>query len=223
MVYKKFPLRSILEQPRLPSTHLPQYVVDRIVGKMSNDSKYFQYLLNYRKRFIRMTYAEFGRQSNLKPGICWPTNDELDFAIQYENKFEKSLAAMKENLLAKQRDEEEKRAKRKKEVMSNLKKLPKMKEEFWKNYHQLFENIREENIKKENLIQEIREYLGYSIEPNDPRFEEAVTKKEEEAKAALRSAKKLERQKQQIEMLQAMVAQALAKEQSESKALTNRK
>ncbi|KAI7686384.1 hypothetical protein SSS_02750 [Sarcoptes scabiei] len=130
---------------------------------------------------------------------------------------------MKENLLAKQRDEEEKRAKRKKEVMSNLKKLPKMKEEFWKNYHQLFENIREENIKKENLIQEIREYLGYSIEPNDPRFEEAVTKKEEEAKAALRSAKKLERQKQQIEMLQAMVAQALAKEQSESKALTNRK
>lgn len=153
----------------------------------------------------------------LKPGICWPSKEELQYMKQFDAKFEKSIESMHENLLQTQKAEQEKRIKREKQIVANLKKLPKMKEEFWKNYHNLFEKIEEEKSNKEKLIQEVREYLGYDIEPNDPRFEEALVKKDEEAKAAIRAARKLEKQKQHMEMLQALVSEALEKEKSTTK------
>lgn len=135
---------------------------------------------------------------------------------QYEEKFEKSVETMQETLMERKRMEQEERAKREKQINDNLKKLPKMKEEFWASYHQMYQNIKDESLKNEKLVQEIRDYLGYEIEPDDPRFEEAMQKRDEEMKATMRAARKLDRQKQQMEMLQMLVSEALEKENKES-------
>lgn len=131
---------------------------------------------------------------------------------QYQEKFEQSVETMQQALMERKRIEKEKRAQREKEINENLKKLPKMKEEFWASYHKMHQNIKDENLKNEKLIQEIREYLGYEIDPKDPRFEEALQKREEESKAAMRAARKLDKQKQQMEMLQMLLNEALEKE-----------
>ncbi|KAH7641592.1 growth arrest and DNA damage-inducible proteins-interacting protein CRIF [Dermatophagoides farinae] len=209
-------LRQILNNPRLPSRDIPKYVRDRATGTLTVEQKPTLVWL-YKKNIIRKRFATFGKSSGLKPGICWPSKEELQYMKQFDAKFEKSIESMRENLLQTQKAEQEKRIKREKQIVANLKKLPKMKEEFWKNYHNLFEKIEEEKSNKEKLIQEVREYLGYDIEPNDPRFEEALVKKDEEAKAAIRAARKLEKQKQHMEMLQALVSEALEKEKSTTK------
>jgi len=124
---------------------------------------------------------------------------------------------MKENLEKKKAQETQYRTKRLKEIEGNLAKLPEQKKEFWASYHKLYEDIEKEKIKKEKVIQEVREFLGYDIEPNDPRFEEALQKKDEEEKAAMRAARKLEKQRQNMEMLQALVSEALEKEKGSAK------
>ena len=141
---------------------------------------------------------------------------------QYEVKFEKTFDQMSKRLQEKKEAEEKRRINREKEIIKNLKKMPAIKKEFWKNYRQLFEDIEQEKIKKERVIQEVREYLGYDIDPKDPRFEEALAKKDEDEKAAIRAARKLDKQRQHLEMLQALVSEALEKEK-EAKKDTNTK
>ncbi|XP_027202756.2 growth arrest and DNA damage-inducible proteins-interacting protein CRIF [Dermatophagoides pteronyssinus] len=207
-------LREILNKPRLPSRDIPQYIRDRATGTLGNGQQKPALVWLYKKNQIRKRFATFGKSSGLKPGICWPSRDELEYMKQFDQTFEKSIQTMQENLLQTKKAEQEKRLKREKQIVANLKKLPKMKEEFWQNYHNLYSEIEEEKTKKTKLIQDVREYLGYDIEPNDPRFEEALAKKDEEAKIAMRAARKLEKQRQHMEMLQALVSEALEKEKS---------
>ncbi|KAI2802874.1 hypothetical protein BLOT_006996 [Blomia tropicalis] len=208
-------LRSILIKPNLPRTDIPAYVKDKTFGKLSEKSK-LEFLWQYRTAIIRQRYATFGKDSGLKAGVCWPTIEELKFKKEYEQKFEKSFQHMSNRLKLDQAKRADDMAKREKEVLKNLEKLPKQKQEFWANYHKLYADIESEKQKKERVIQEVREYLGYDIQPNDPRFEEALAKKDEEEKAAIRAARKLEKQRQNMEMLQALVSDALEKEKSES-------
>ncbi|OTF80613.1 hypothetical protein BLA29_002159 [Euroglyphus maynei] len=215
-------LRNILNNPKLPSRDIPQHVRDRATGTLNSQQKP-TFVWQYRKIQIRKRFATFGKSSGLKPGICWPSKDELNYMKQFDATFEKSIESMRENLLQTQKAEQEKRNKREKQIVANLKKLPKMKEEFWKNYHNLYSEIEEEKSKKAKLIQDVREYLGYDIEPNDPRFEEALAKKDEEAKVAMRAARKLEKQRQHMEMLQALVSEALEKEKSTAKQTDGKK
>ncbi len=123
---------------------------------------------------------------------------------------------MRDDLRRRQTEAAEARTRRTREVEKNLAKMPTLKKDFWAKYHQLYEDIEREKEKKEKVIQEVREYLGYDIQPNDPRFEEALLKKDEEEKAAMRAARKLEKARQGMEMLQEMVAAALEKEKKSS-------
>lgn len=136
---------------------------------------------------------------------------------QYEATFEKSFQHMSKTVQQQKATETKAKLMREEEIVKNLAKLPQQKKEFWKNYHQLYEDIEKEKIKKEKVIQEVREFLGYNIEPNDPRFEEALLKKDEEEKAAIRAARKLDKQRQNMEMLQALVNEALEKEKEGAK------
>ena len=119
---------------------------------------------------------------------------------------------MQESLSARQKAEQDQRQKREKEIRKNLAKVPEQKKQFWEEYHKLHEEIAVEEDRKEKVIQEVREFLGYDIDKNDPRFEEALLKKDEEEKNILRAQRKLEKQKQAMEMLQALVSDALEKE-----------
>lgn len=47
--------------------------------------------------------------------------------------------------------------------------------------------------KKEKLIEEVRSYFGYRVDPKDERFQEMLEKKEKEEKKAIKEAKKKEK------------------------------
>lgn len=222
--------KYILNHPRLPSRNIPEQIVDRIKGTPGENSE-LKFLWQYKKTSIRRRYAVYGQSSGkslflfsktnhnhkgLKAGICWPTKEELNYMKEYEAKFEKSFQEMAERLQKRKAKEAKERTAREEEVMKNLKKLPTMKEKFWTDYHKLFADIEEEKIKKEKVIQDVREYLGYDIDPSDPRFEEALAKKDEDEKASMRAARKLDKQRQHMEMLQALVSEALEKEAKKS-------
>ncbi|MPC48659.1 hypothetical protein E2C01_042439 [Portunus trituberculatus] len=55
--------------------------------------------------------------------------------------------------------------------------------------------------KKEKLIEEVRQILGFQIDPKDERFKEALLQKEKEEKKAKKVAKKLARQQRMIDRL----------------------
>lgn len=60
------------------------------------------------------------------------------------------------------------------------------------NYHQ---------EKKQRLIEEVRQIIGFQIDPKDERFKEALLKKEQEEKKAKKAAKKLAVQQRLIDRL----------------------
>lgn len=55
--------------------------------------------------------------------------------------------------------------------------------------------------KKEKLIEEVRQIIGFQIDPRDERFKEALEKKEQEEKKAKKAAKKLKSQQRLIDRL----------------------
>ncbi|KAH9397689.1 hypothetical protein TYRP_004013 [Tyrophagus putrescentiae] len=208
-------LRKVLQSSKLPSRHIQPEVLEAYKGEVGQATE-LKFLWQYKKDAMQKRFAKFGKNSGLKPGVCYPTNEELEYLTQYEATFEKSVARMRDDLRRRQTEAAEARTRRTREVEKNLAKMPTLKKDFWAKYHQLYEDIEREKEKKEKVIQEVREYLGYDIQPNDPRFEEALLKKDEEEKAAMRAARKLEKARQGMEMLQEMVAAALEKEKKSS-------
>lgn len=208
-------LRKVLQSSKLPSRHIQPEVLEAYKGEVGQATE-LKFLWQYKKDAMQKRFAKFGKNSGLKPGVCYPTNEELEYLTQYEATFEKSVARMRDDLRRRQTEAAEARTRRTREVEKNLAKMPTLKKDFWAKYHQLYEDIEREKEKKEKVIQEVREYLGYDIQPNDPRFEEALLKKDEEEKAAMRAARKLEKARQGMEMLQEMVAAALEKEKKGS-------
>lgn len=55
--------------------------------------------------------------------------------------------------------------------------------------------------KKERLIEEVRDILGFRIDPRDERFKEALEQKEKEEKKKSKAAKKLAKEQRMLEQL----------------------
>lgn len=55
-------LRSILKQPKLPSTKISQYALDSARGKLS-DSNQLKFLRQFKKHIIKQRFATFGQNS----------------------------------------------------------------------------------------------------------------------------------------------------------------
>jgi len=79
---------------------------------------------------------------------------------------------------------------RKQVVEKQMAKMP----QFVKEYHDKLDKVAEkerlQEAKKRELLEEARDYFGYSIDPRDPRFEEMKLQKEEEAKKLAKKKKK---------------------------------
>lgn len=182
--------------------------------KRENLPKFYK-LRQFKKTFVRYMYAQYGRASGIKPGINWPTREELQFMKEYEEKFHPPLQVLVDKVNAKKQAEIDYRVNREKEILANLKKLPKWKKEFFEKYHQMHKEAENERLKKEKLIQDVREFLGYDLDPSDPRFQEALIKKEEEEKKAAKLAQKGQKQSYTMTKLAALVEEAKIREQQE--------
>jgi len=201
-------------------SRLPALIKSELTGKNVPE---IEYLWQFKKEVVRKRYGTYGRASGLKPGVCWPSKEELQYIKQYEKTFYRSLDEMLDKVRAARQEQIEFKKKREKLILENLKQLPKWKKEFWDKYHKMHDDIEAEKLKKEKLIQEVREFVGYDLDPKDPRFEEALIKKDEENKRLSKAARKQEKQKQTLERLQALAAEAMEREKDEETILEKSK
>lgn len=191
-------------------SRLPEEVKMEMKGIPHLGTK-LRHLEHYRRENIRKYWATYGEASGLKPGVCWPNKSELEFKMKFEETFYPSFQEMVER---KKKEREEKEANLKKyrsDILVKLKQLPKIKQEFMKKYDQKIEEEKQELTKREKLIQEVREYLGYNVAPGDTRFQEALQKMEEENKAVAKASRKQEKQARILAQLAAMATEDIKK------------
>lgn len=195
-------------------SRLPTRVIKQMRG-IPHWGTRLPHLRHYSREYIRKYWATYGQASGLKPGVCWPNKSELEFKMKFEETFYPSFDEMVER---KRKEKEVAAAELKKyreDILIKLKQLPKMKAEFMKKYDQKAEEEKQELVKREKLIQEVREYLGYNVAPGDSRFQEALQKMEEENKAVAKASKKQEKQAKILAQLAAMASEDIKKADAE--------
>jgi len=79
---------------------------------------------------------------------------------------------------------------RRQTVEKQMARMPQFIKEYHAKIEKAAEQEREREAKKRELLEEARDYFGYSIDPRDPRFEEMKLQKEEEEKKQRKKAKK---------------------------------
>lgn len=158
---------------------------------------------HYKKDHVRALYGKFGKSSGLNPGVMWARREELQYLKQYEAAFCPKLEDLIAENKAKKEAELKARREREEEVLRNLKKLP---GEFKKFFEKIEakEKEKQEWIKqREDMVEEVREILGYRAKPSDERFQKALAQKEEEE---LKAKKKELRKKRENASLEEMLA-----------------
>lgn len=191
-------------------SRLPRDVVCELKGIPEHGTR-LTHIDHLRRDFVKAYFAKYGKASGLIPGVCWPSKEELEFRIKYEETFQPTLETMLQEKKAKAEARAAEEAEYRKTIIENLKKLPQAKAELIRKYKEKKEQMEEEVRKRERVIQEVREYLGYDVAPGDTRFQEALTKKEEEEAAVLKQSKKQERQAKLMAELSAMAEEQIKK------------
>lgn len=150
----------------------------------------------------RRLYGLYGASSGINVAKLWPSKEELELEKEWE-KVARPHSVLEMINMAKKAKEEEERAiqQRQEELKRNVAKL-----EGWKREvrERVLRQEREAQIakeKKDKLIEEVRQILGFQIDPKDERFKEALLQKEREDKKAKKAAKKLAGQQRLIERL----------------------
>lgn len=182
-------------------SRLPEKVYRQLVAK---EPLPLEFKFQFQKRFLRKYYALHGRNSKLNPGICWPTKEEMLETIEYDKILEPPLADRIKKVEEARLAEENRKKAVEAEVEANMANSDKWIAE----YHAKIEKKREEALvlkqKKEKLIDEISEYLGYEIDPRDPRFQEAVEQRDKEQKKARKVKKQQESYDKMLSKLKQM-------------------
>lgn len=202
-------------------SRLPRDVWCEINGVPEYEGK-FNHLELYKRDFVRGYYAKYGEASGLKPGVCWPTKQELAFRVEYEKTFYPPLEDLMKTNESKKKEKQDKLKEYRETILKNLKKLPQAKESFFQRYEEIEQSKLEEKKSRDKLIQDVREFLGYDVAPGDDRFNEAVTKMEEMAKVEKKGSKKQEKQAKMLALLSAMAEEELAKAQKQETQVTSK-
>ncbi|ESO09645.1 hypothetical protein HELRODRAFT_184006 [Helobdella robusta] len=178
-------------------SRMPKRYRDRMLHVLTpdpNEVKPDYITAMYQKPALKkLLYAWYGKKSGINPGILWPSVEELKDIIEFEKEWEPSL----QDMLAKLREERELEMKEIKEkeklVESRLAKMP----QYIKEYRARLKKAEEQELqlkkKRQVLLDEARDYFGYQIDPNDPRFEQIKLAKEEEEKKMMKKKKKEEK------------------------------
>lgn len=103
----------------------------------------------------------------------------------------------------------------------NLAKVDQARQTMFKRIADQEEKARQLHKKKEKLVQEVKEFLGYAVDPKDPRFKELIEAKEKEQKKKEKEVKKSERQIKLMARLSEAAAMAKAKIKDASVAETS--
>uniref|UniRef100_A0A1E1XI08 Large ribosomal subunit protein mL64 n=1 Tax=Amblyomma aureolatum TaxID=187763 RepID=A0A1E1XI08_9ACAR len=160
----------------------------------------------YNIKNMRLDYAKFGSATGINPGIMWPSKEELQDMVHIEKKFYPTLQQLFDEDRAKQQAEVEERRLREEEIERNMAKLANARIEMLERETERKAKSEEQRLQREQMILEVREYIGYNVEPSDPKFKEVMEMKEEERKKAQREAKKKAKQEKMLAKLMAVGA-----------------
>lgn len=164
----------------------------------------FEY--EYRIAFMRKDYAKFGRATGINPGLMWPSKEELQDLVHIENKFYPTLQELWDQDRAKHKAETEARRQREDAVEKNMAKLADARIAMLERDAKKKAKAEEDRRHREQMILEVREYIGYNVEPSDPKFKEVMAMKEEERKQAAKEARKKAKQEKMLAKLMAVGA-----------------
>lgn len=153
-------------------------------------------------KYQRYMYGKYGDSSKVNPSLCWPTKQELTDSTEYE--MVAHPFTIPEMIKKAWEDKEKKNADiraRDLEIVEKIKKL-----DGWiKDMKMKVQNKKAEAIavkeRKEKLIEEVRRYFGYTVDPRDDRFKEMLEKKEKEQKKAMKEARKKAKEAKLLEKL----------------------
>ncbi|GFN95045.1 growth arrest and DNA damage-inducible proteins-interacting protein 1 [Plakobranchus ocellatus] len=156
----------------------------------------------------RHRYAAYGSASGENPRIMWPSRSTI-LAMEEEEKEEGSKALIErlKEVQMEQEAAEEEKLERRKRIEQNMAQMPKWIAEYWQKQTQAHKEAAVRAAKKEALLEEARDYFGYKVQANDPKFQQMVEEKEEKEKAEAKKRKKEDKAKK----LAARMAQEMAK------------
>lgn len=160
----------------------------------------------YNIKNMRKDYAKFGSATGINPGIMWPSKEELQDLVHIEKKFYPTLQQLFDEDRAKQQAEVEARRIREEEIERNMAKLANARIAMLEREAERNTKAEEQRIQREQMILEVREYIGYNVEPSDPKFKEVMEMKEEERKKAQKEARKKAKQERMLAKLMAVGA-----------------
>lgn len=187
---------------------MPEPIRRQMIGVMPDIVFDYQIKDQYKRRL----YAKFGRSSGINPGVvCWPSEEELKKIIEHEEEFEPTLQEMVRNVEKRKQEEKDAIREREEKVERNLSKLDKWMNDIKAKKEKKLAEIEAQKAKKERLIEEVRQYFGYRLNPNDPKFQEILEKKEKEEKKAAKEAKKKEKFAKEMARLSAMAQSTTAR------------
>jgi len=138
----------------------------------------------------RKLYGKFGRRSGYDPGIMWPTQEELKDMVEFEAEWEPSLQARWKKLRDEREQEEKERREKNELVEKAMAKMPKLIDEYRARLSKADEIEQKQEEKRRALREEARDFFGYELHKNDPRFEQMQLSKEEEEKKQQKKKKK---------------------------------
>jgi len=160
--------------------------------------------IHHTVRYKRKMFAQYGESSGVNPGIMWPTHEELQNVIEYEEICHPfTIQEMVEKKQAEKRAAKEAIEKRMKYVEERMKLVDQFKEDLRLRQEAKEKESNEAKARREKLVEEVRRHFGYTVDPREERFQELLAKKEKEDKKKQKEARKIEKEKRVLEKLQA--------------------
>lgn len=163
-----------------------------------------KFLHHYQLRNLRKCYARFGKKSGINPGLMWPSKEYLDELKLYQDVSHTPLKEMLAKVREKEQQELQYRKEREEFIEKNMAMLDTWMKEFEANKEKKQAEAIAQKLRKQKLIEEVQDYIGFKMDPKDERFKEVLAMKEEEEKKAKKKLRKQEReQKMLAKLLQA--------------------
>ncbi|NP_001155981.1 growth arrest and DNA-damage-inducible, gamma interacting protein 1 [Nasonia vitripennis] len=154
----------------------------------------------YKKRVL----GRYGIDAvDVPAGICWPSKEDIADKKEYESlAFPSDIQGLWKEIEEQKKEEAEAIRKREEEIDKAMANFEKWKAALEAKVAKKEAELRAAKKKKEKVMQEIKEQIGYNIDPRDERFKQILEQKEKEDK----KKKKEEKKKLRAEKLMAYLA-----------------
>lgn len=148
--------------------------------------------------------ARYGKKTGIDPSVAWPTKEYIEEQREYESVLYdgRTLKEMIEFVEKTEREKEEAINKTEQKIRENLAKQEAEIKAWQRRVETRNVQADKERLKRQQILDELREEYGYEINPNDPQFASRIEEKEKEI-AKIKKKEKREHKEAQKEAYQA--------------------